>query len=163
MKISITPIAHFLPGLLIITATLAGCQAPPKDPPMRQAISPAAPTDVIPAIIDELNAIGFDVSQEGSTITATLSGVQADPFVACDKIWVTDVGDRKSRRRAEDARTETANYRISVNQGASGSVINIVPSNSGNYVNSFTNLPFDARCGSTGELERRLSATAHGA
>lgn len=149
--------------MLAIGLLLAACAptlrpGPPPPPSVESTLSPEAATQ---ALITALGQNGLTIDRAPGGLTATSAD---ERFTLCDTIWVRERSGSDTSHRGSftspDSTRVTAN--ISIAPGPLGSTVSWRTLASGNYLNRFDNIRFDARCATSGELEQLIEDAVRG-
>ncbi len=149
--------------MLALALLLAACAPTPRPGPpppagVESSLSPEAATQ---ALIASLGQNGLSIDRAPGGLTATSSDAR---FTLCDTIWVRERSSSSSSPRGSfaspDSTRITADIRVA--PGPLGSAVTWRTLASGNYLNRFDNLRFDARCATSGELEQLIEDAVRG-
>lgn len=141
-------------------ALLAGCAAAPPESARAVAAPPAAVAGRVAGALADLRLVPRPAAAGRGGVTAAIANVPT-AWAECRPMLV---GDSDDRFRMVTAGARHGSVAVSVEAApASGETrVRVSPSFAATYRNTINGTSFDARCESTGVLERRLLAAAAG-
>ena len=135
----------------------AGCTtAPPPSAPLpAHTTTSLATSEATEQVIAALQGAGFIIERDVGGLRATSHNPR---FTACERILVRDrLNDSNNRSMRTAADQTTAVVTVRVQEEGARTRVDWHSRHSGNYLDRYTNLRFDAPCGSTGALEELLA------
>jgi hypothetical protein len=160
----IRPVSWRAGGLLAALAAallLGACTVsqPPERPVVSSRTFAADRTVVMQKVVGFLERSGLRVlgaDRSTGLIRAAERPLEVADWAACPRLTVTD-SDGERSRRAEPLRVDLA-LDVVVERLGGRTVVTVRPAFVQTSRNSFTNLTFENRCGSSGRLERAILA-----
>jgi hypothetical protein len=148
---------------ILAALALGACSAPAPQPGVSTAplggVTTMAVDAAEDAVVARLQALGFTVveSRESGVIQGEIRSGAPTNWAACDRVEVTELGDRT---RSQWAEAEDLRARVTVRftELAGQTSVALTPRFDGVYLNRLDNLPFDRACSSMGVLERDILA-----
>lgn len=146
-------------ALWLACALLTGCAAAPPPPTAAEVAAP--PETVRARIVAYLQARAFLVAQGGGPISAT--GGALDPgWAACGTIFYNDPYADVGQIGSAQPALSSSRIEVAIAPAAGGSSVAVQAAFAGTYVSRFSAVSREARCPSTGKLERSILAAASG-
>lgn len=150
-----------------LVAALAACQpGPPAATPVTAQIVRARPTEAAERAAARLRAAGFEVTRLASAAVPTLRGELAsgaDPaWARCAGIWTNDPFSDVGRSRFVQAGGRRTTVVVRVSSLPQGTSVEVDLHTIGLYTHGFTGAIVEARCATTGALERAVLEAAAG-
>lgn len=151
----------------LLIAAVAACQPPPSlDAVATARIVRASPAEARARAAAVLRAAGFAVTEFEGSAAPTLRGelaVGGDPAWAhCSGIWTSDPFSDMGQSRFVQAEGRRAVVVVRTSALPQGTSVEVDLQVIGLYRHAFTGDRVEARCGSTGLLERRILDAAAG-
>lgn len=159
------PRRRLLAGPLV--AILAACQPGQPPAPLATAqIVRASPAEAVARAAARLRAAGFEVTELASAAVPTLRGELAsgaDPgWARCAGIWTNDPFSDVGRSRFVQAGGRRSTVLVRVSSLPQGTSVEVDLHTIGLYTHAFTGDIVEARCATTGVLERAVLEAAAG-
>lgn len=145
-------------GLLLTACAPSPRPGPPPPARVDSSLSPEAATA---ALTEALGRNGLAIDRAPGGLTATSAD---ERFTLCDTIWVRErsASDKSPRGRFTSPDSTRIRADIRIDPSPLGSTVTWRTLASGNYLNRFDNIRFDARCATSGELERLIEEVVRG-
>lgn len=145
-------------GLLLPACAPAPRPGPPPPARVDSSLSVEAATA---ALTERLGQNGLSIHRAPGGLTATSTD---ERFMLCDTIWVRErsASDKSPRGRFTSPDSTRIRADVRIGPGPLGSTVTWQTLASGNYLNRFDNIRFDARCATSGELEQLIEDAVRG-
>lgn len=137
---------------------------PSPEPPAAATIVRASPSEAVARVADRLEEFGFTVTRLASTAVPSLRGERAagaDPgWAHCPGIWTSDPFSDLGRARFVEPSGRRSTVVVRASSLPQGTSVEVDLHTLGLYPHAFTGDLVEARCASTGRLERMLFEAA---
>ncbi|HEX6144555.1 MAG TPA: hypothetical protein VFZ01_17685 [Geminicoccaceae bacterium] len=138
---------------------LAGCatRPPPEQTIETTRTVSAPPAEIAPRVADFLERRGIDdvrVAPDRSLVVGTQRPLEAEDWADCPTVRVRD--PEGERRRRADPLSRRLDLEVTLERQGGRTLVAVQPVFIQTMRDSFTNTTFEARCASSGRLERAL-------